>query len=1331
MAAVAPPATPQRPMPGNFAQTPAPSRPATQSTRNQLISQPVSTTQISQQLTTSSNSQLTPIERASKTVNDYLDRDRRYPELERYIAQGISHDYEDSNNPAWNPYQKIKNYEIPDRILDQYNLAQTALMMGLFAELNHAWIAIDNALYLWDFTHPNPDLVGFEDQPHAINAVKLLKPRPGVFVKTIEYVLVVATSADIILIGVSFERGPMGVQGITLYQTNMKVPVKAGQNNIIAGSDRTGRIFFAGAESDDVHELTYQQEEKWFSNRCGKINHVTKPFSTVLPSINLSFGKPSSREHVREMMVDDSRNLLYTLSSTSTIRIFQLKENGILDLSLTLSISKLKTSISHIQNTTELLQPGTEVASICPIPSTESPRLSLIATMSTGHRVFLSATSGGIWGSSNQSSAPTSMQPHHIKAPPPTVPSARLTYRFGSGYFLCFFRRPNMPDIDVLLASAPDTGRLAALTDQMQASKFIENAQTVELGSFVSDVGMLVPAATATSTPQGYGNELAIQFDKPVCELAILTNTGVQIIRRRRLVDVFAAIIRYGGTPEEGVSGELKKFARLYGRDETSATALAVACGQGTEVTSDLRVAKVSDTEVLEQARKAFIDLGGKAVINETSIDQAAPTIDNVRPSSRHGGLAIYIARVVRSIWKSTIIQEIITTRGIQVEPAVPLTKTQDVQRDLIALKEFLDSNKSFIDGLAGPEALSRINSKSEELALQGEHRALNSLVVLIANIIEGMAFVQMLFDEKVDEILIKLSDASRQKVRELTFETLFCKSEGRELAKELVKAIVNRNIEKGSNVDTVAEALRRRCGSFCSADDVVIFKAQEQLKKASEAGPTTDKARALLNDSLKLFGKVSASLSMEHLIWAVRQYTELGFYAGAIHLSLEVASTRDPGKKALSWLRDGQPSQDPRKAQYDTRTRCYELIKSVIIAVDTAVVANPIAVDGQISAMGRRYNEAHDEISRSDDEVFQNYLFDWYLETGKIQNLLDDTSPFVATYLKRKSQGSAHHADLLWRYFARHHEFFKAAEVQVMLAKSDFTLNLQQRVEYLSKAKANASTRLPGIAEMRTSRNSRQELLREASELLDLADIQAELVERLQADIRYTPENKESTLKDLDGQVKSINELFNGIADPAGYWDICLLIYASADYRVAQDIEQTWHRYVAQLDRDVEEQKKWELFPSAIRAIGRKLRTSEAVFSVPFLLPLFMKYHVDKAIPAPPTWMFQLFLYLEISAERVVTVLEWLFSGDEPGWSAPEFRRLAGLGLLHVIDYWYQETSIGDVELFGDDERAASVADILRAVVSSGVFSRNNDADAQVLDRLVALREQVESWLR
>lgn len=796
----------------------------------------------------------------------------------------------------------MKTYDIPEQVFEQANNVQMNAKVGLLAELNHAFIVIDNALYLWDYTHPNPELIGYEEQPNAITAVKLVKPRPGVFVPSITHLLVVATHADIILIGIAAQSAPGGGMTVALYNTRMHVSVNGLNVSTIEASRKTGRIFFGGRDNDDVHELTYQQEERWFASRCGQVNRTSKGMGSALTSYF-----QAATEHIVQMVVDDTRDLLYTLSSKSTVRVFHMKSGG-LDLALTKTFSNIIGNIGHMVPRTELFSPnhGAKIVSLSPITATEATRVSLVALTSTGCRIYLSATSGAFYGSS-ASSAPTSMQVHHVRFPPrehtpQAQPGQIVPYqsnnqnvdlnsrtllftgngvRYAPGY--CIFVLPDQdPQRERLFMTAPDSGRIATPRDPSQITKFPESAQFFSLGIKTEEIGLASAPFAAASTPAGFANELAVQFDQTATEFALLTSGGVHTFRRRRLVDVFAAMKRYGGDAE-GLEGEVKRFIRLYNRAETMATALAVACGQGSDVTSDSRVASITDPEVIEFAQRVFIEHGGKPMLNENSVlDNNTPAIDNVRPSPRHEGMSLYVSRLVRSVWKSPLLLESVSPMGgLSVTPAVPLTKLQDIQKSLNSLQEFLSKNKSAIEGLAGPEALGRVSTKQEEVALQGEHRAMNSLLQLIASMIEGIAFVLVLFDERVEDIVMSLPDASRQRVRQLSFEGLFCHSEGRDLAKELVKAIVNRNIANGSNVDTVAEALRRRCGSFCSADDVVIFKAQEQVKRAAEAGANSESGRMLLNESLRLFQKVAAALSMEHLQWAVEHYISMAFYAG------------------------------------------------------------------------------------------------------------------------------------------------------------------------------------------------------------------------------------------------------------------------------------------------------------------------------------------------------------------------------------------------------------------------------------------------------------------
>jgi len=932
-------ATPQRPLPGGFVNTPAPPRPPVfrmssnpnPALQRQTQVQPV---QQSNGMEVAPATQLTPVERAARAINHRLALETRYPPLEDYVTQGISADYDipqagPSQTPsAWAPFQKVRTYEIPERVFEQYNTAEVNTTMGLFAELHHAWIAIDSALYLWDYTHPNPDqteLIGFEDLTHAITAVQLVRPRAGVFVTSITHLLVVTTAEDLHLIGLASSKSPAGVTSVSLYQTGMHVSMKNINVSCVAGSPKTGRIFVGAGSANDVYEITYQQEEKWFSSKCGKICHTdsglgssfSKSFPLAsLPLPALMFGSPPPKQElVEQIVIDDSRDLLYTLSSASTIRVFHIKPGASLPLLITKTTRELMTVIGHMMNRpqTPLLRPDQKLVSLAPISSSESSRLNLMVTTSTGVRIFLSATSGAYYNDTN--STPSSMQPYHVKFPPPstdgtspgpstsassqlvypaapqidttssTLNTTRISRRYAPGYFFCFVHTQDehgriLGTADTLFLSAPETGRIAKSLEPGQVRQYMESGQWLQLTGRAEDLGLVSAPFSAARSPPGFGNELAVQFDQTASEIAILTNTGIHTIRRRRLVDIFASAIR---ASEEGFEETVKKFIRLYGRSETCAAAVAVACGQSMDVTADARVANITDPDVIELARRAFIEHGGKPTLNENNdLGPAGSTTDNVRPSPRSDGLMLYVSRLVRSLWREPLLREASSpTGGLVVTPTVPLSKLQTVQHDLTHLKEFLDANKSFIEGLDGPEALRGAASRQDEITLQGEHRALNSLLKAVASIIEGIAFVMVLFDDPVDEIVLALSDNSRQRVRQLTYERLFCTTDGRELAKELVKAIVNRSIARGSNVDTIAEALRRRCGSFCSADDVVIFKAQEQLKRASEAGADTSSGRSLLNDSLKLFQKVAGSLSSEHLARAVEQYISMSFYAG------------------------------------------------------------------------------------------------------------------------------------------------------------------------------------------------------------------------------------------------------------------------------------------------------------------------------------------------------------------------------------------------------------------------------------------------------------------
>lgn len=1045
-------------------------------------------------------------------------------------------------DPAWAPFHKPAIYPMPDQVFQHFQNGQIHTRMGLFPEIHLAYVHIDNALYLWDYTSPEPELFGFEDSPHRITAVALVPPRPGVFVATIKHMLVVATSTEMILLGLSQENAG---EPPRIFQTRMSVHKGSIDVSLIVGS-ADGRIFFGGRSDTDVHELYYQQEERWFSSRVGKINHTHPGWSSALPNLPhpasiipypAALWTPKTNEALADMVIDDSRKLLYTLSTSGTIRTYHMDGPN----KLTKCIEKDKLSclreITHMITRSQLLTDQMHIVSISPIHANEASKLHLMALTDTGCRIFLSATNTASYMSSlSSSAAPQSMQVQFVKFPPRNQPASprqtgmdgnelletnstslvtsRFGQRFAPGYFIDAVVKNDRPDIDRVFVSAPETGRIRIAGATPGAPlRYHEHANWIDVeDSQVLAIGAVTPPFAAARQPVGFGNELAVQFDEAPSEFAIMTSLGIHIIRRRRLVDIFATVIRKA-PGEEGINEEVRRFISLYGRQETISTALAVACGQG----NDLRngAPRVIDQVTQDRARSTFIDFGGQPTVSDTDGQQVST--DSVKLSYRYYALGSYLTRLIRRLWKAqVIIQGVDAAGAVVVKSTIPLAKLNSIQDSLDRLRNFLNVNRGSIQGLSGPQDLSNVRNRHEEIAVQAEHQGLHALQKLMEGIAEGISFVLMLFDERVSDIFVRLDGPTQKQFKDLSYEHLFSQPIGHELAKILVKAIVNRNIESGANVETVAEALRRRCGSFCSPDDVIIFKAQEHLKRASEQANNPNAIRQLLNDSLRLFERVAGNLTFANLEGAVQQYVELHYYAGAVELCLKVAREKDRGNSALSWLNDDRPANDPRQKAFTERQQCYDFIHEILTHLDNVSAREPEIVDGRPTLFATKRREAYDVVNSANDEVFHYDLYEWYIARGFTERLLSVDSPHVVTFLRKLAAVHREHAELLCRYYSMRRNFYAAAEVQADLACSqDFEISLEDRIRLLGQAKANASVATSGV-----SPQLQQVLNHGVATMLEIAHIQDDLLRRLQVDPRIPDDRKQEAMEFLNGPI-------------------------------------------------------------------------------------------------------------------------------------------------------------------------------------------------------------------
>lgn len=285
-------------------------------------------------------------------------------------------------------------------------------MMGLFTEINRAWFTVDSDIYIWTYEQ-GADVAYFDGVNETIISVGLIEPKPGVFHTFIKYLLVLTTAVDIVVLGVTFTPGAGGpFHEIQLVPDPVfTIPTDGTTVTTIAGT-KLGRLFF-GSKDGCLYEVTYQAESSWFGKRCKKINHSTSTLSFLVPSfLNAAL---LDEDSIVQISVDNSRNILYTLSEKGCIEVYDMGEKGT-------AFSKVAkvTQASLVQqamNTIRTLdsQNFKPIIGITAVEISESHLVNAVAVSQTGVRFYLSTTS---LSNTNPNQRPYTLTLAHVRLPP-------------------------------------------------------------------------------------------------------------------------------------------------------------------------------------------------------------------------------------------------------------------------------------------------------------------------------------------------------------------------------------------------------------------------------------------------------------------------------------------------------------------------------------------------------------------------------------------------------------------------------------------------------------------------------------------------------------------------------------------------------------------------------------------------------------------------------------------------------------------------------------------------------------------------------------------------
>ncbi|KAG5319570.1 NU155 protein, partial [Pseudoatta argentina] len=631
---------------------------------------------------------LDSLEMAGKMVDKHIIADSNFPSLinlMRYNVQGgptvsglDDHDYPNLNGASMtltniNQMKMLNKIPLPSEVMEHFGHMQCHCMMGLFTEISKAWLTIDSDIYLWSYENES-DVAYFDGLNETIISVGLVKPKAGIFQSYVKYLLILTTTVEITILGVTIPDAGGEMQ---LVPEPIFTVTTDGIGITTIANTNSGRIFLGG-RNGSLFEIYYQAESSWFGKRCKKVNHSEGPLSFLVPSfVTMAL---SEEEAIIQISVDDSRNILYTLGDRGTITVWDIDNGGASKIT-SLSQASLVQNTVHVVKTLDSnnFRP---LVSISAIMESESIHLNLVVVAATGTRFYFSCTS-----ISNPSSRPQGLQLIHVRLPPGYAANAPVMrprkvqmayYRKGTLFLVC----------------GGDTETAWCLSnDAYPFTNYLAETQSIlpldspawAMEEIIRDSAIHIEKQ---SSAQGEPPLLVRQHMEPPRKFIFLTAQGAIILMQVRPVDILKQVLLEQRGPDTEV---VRAYFQTQSLEQACATCLILATLESSQ-----------NAQLSEWATRAFFLYGGQRITGicppidmhsgfptipadlRTSTPRV-PTFDSrvqsfrsptqmglttdislQHFSAKHSGLYLYVGRILRPIWNVRCIkQETISNKNV------------------------------------------------------------------------------------------------------------------------------------------------------------------------------------------------------------------------------------------------------------------------------------------------------------------------------------------------------------------------------------------------------------------------------------------------------------------------------------------------------------------------------------------------------------------------------------------------------------------------------------------------------------------------------------------
>ncbi|XP_051907367.1 nuclear pore complex protein Nup155 [Hippocampus zosterae] len=934
------------------------------------------------------------LDSSARLVDRHLLDDRCFPDLSELLSvpshnipslSGVS----DMDYPLQGPgllsvpnlpeLSAVRRVPLPPELVEQFSHMQFNCMMGVFPEISRAWLTIDNDIFLWNY-EDGGDVAYFDGLIETILAVGLVKPKQGILQPHIHYLLVLATSVDVVILGLSFPKGHAGLNdsmsgGLQLLLDPLfSIPT---DNTYILSVTSTdlGRIFMAGKDGC-LYEIAYQAEAGWLSQRCRKINHSKSTLSFLVPSVlQFSF---SEDDPIVQIAVDNSRNTLFTRSEKGVLQVYDLGADGqSMSRVATMSQNSIVTAAGNIARTIDrsVFQP---IVQIAVISRSESSDCHLLAVTHAGVRLYFSTTPFAPPQQRHTPARPTLLSLIHVRLPPGFSASSTLqkpakVHKALHSKGVLLMAASETEDNDVLWCINHDSFPFKKPLMETQMMSNIDGHTWA-----ISAINEERPARICTPLnkdliPVTDSPVVVLQHNIPSQKFVLLSAKGSHIFQKLRPVDQLRhLLVSCAG----GESEEIERFFKLHREEQACATALILACSN-----------VACDREVSQWATRAFFRYGGEAQMRFPAAmsppGNVGPMMSSPAPgilppplatpfapihsgsapitpmsvgpeviySGKHNGICVYFARVLGNIWDGSLAVENTISKGSQtvsiLESSVASFDLESVLLELHRLKEFLDKNSQFSpsslsgasfsspgnlqqrllgfmrpDGASSQQVQQELQRKYHTKAQLYEKVSLQSIQALVHRAYQTLALWKLLCDHQFSLIMSELPKDFQEQMKGASFKDVVIR--GKELSGALVTALINVYIKDNASVDAISNHLRDVCPLLYSTDDSVCSKANELLQSSKQIQNKLDKERTL-RESLRLYQQISQHTDLPLVC---SQYRQVRFYEGVLELCLTAADKKDPQRLGPHFYKNGEPEEDHTgQLAFQERLLCYKCI--------------------------------------------------------------------------------------------------------------------------------------------------------------------------------------------------------------------------------------------------------------------------------------------------------------------------------------------------------------------------------------------------------------------